>query len=451
MNRLSVALRASGSGRRSRSRLLLAAITSITVAAASACGGGGGHGGGGSARGFGMRGKVRTDFGRDDVANALAIQGDGKIVAAGGTGSDFALARYTRDGRLDPSFGMGGKVVTDVGALPAGRYQHGGAVAVAIQADGKIVAGGGTRSDFVLARYTRDGRLDRSFGKGGKVVTDVGARQSQLFTEPLGAKAIALQSDGKIVAAGAGPRHFALARYTRDGRLDPSFGRGGEVITYVGREDGAEALAVQADGKIVAAGWSDYKFALARYMPDGQLDPSFGRGGKVVNNAGYDDFDIARAVAVEADGKIVAAGSTGPRHFYAVVVRLTPRGALDRSFGSGGIVPAEDRASESSAIAILGDGRMVVGGTENPYFNSPDRPSVNHFALIRYTRNGDPDPTFGHGGSVRTGFSQDRYFSGTALAIQEDGKIVVAGGGGSRPGSRDFLLVRYRPDGSLDR
>jgi uncharacterized delta-60 repeat protein len=241
---------------------------------------------------------------------------------------------------------------------------------------------------------------------------------------------------------------FALARYMPDGRLDASFGAGGKVVTdFGGKAPGgvydeaavAKAIAVQADGKIIAAGRSSQDFALARYRPDGRLDGSFGAGGKVVAKVGSDDVDEAVAVALQADGKIVVAGSTSPRNQAWVVVRLTPRGRLDRSFGSGGIA-SPGGGGFSSAVAILRDGSMVVGGMRFVPDREPWAP-----ALIRYTRNGHPDPTFGKGGLVRTAGN-----GLSAVVIQDDGKIVVAGEAVTR-GHDDFLLVRYKRDGSLDR
>jgi uncharacterized delta-60 repeat protein len=449
MNRLS-AFHASGSGRRCSLRHL-AAIAVITALAATACGGG--HVDRGRA-GFGSGGKVRTDFGAVAGANALAIQRDGRFVAAGLAGRDFALARYTHDGRLDQSFGKGGKVVTDFGAPSAGGHAR-GAVAVAIQADGTIVAAGGSGTDFALTRYTPTGRLDRSFGTGGKVLTDVGARVRAAddgASWKNGASAVALQDDGRIVAAGAGDGVFALARYLPDGRLDASFGTGGKVVTnFGGKVTGggayadaavANAVAVQADGKIIAAGRSANDLALTRYLPDGRLDASFGTGGKFVAKLGFDDFDEAKAVALQADGKIVAAGSSWPRNGYWLVVRLTARGRLDRSFGSDGIAGSSNGGA--GAVAMQRDGKMVALGDvfvpETEIWSS---------ALIRFTRSGHPDQAFGNGGSVRIGLAGHRQ--GTAVVIQHDGKIVVAGNASSRSGSSDFLLVRYKPNGDLDR
>src|SRR5512133_345401 len=374
----------------------------LVGAAATACGGGGGNAGGNRV-GFSSGGMVRTDFGGDDVANALAVQADGKIVAAGGKGSDFALARYTRDGQLDRSFGSRGKVVTRVGPPPVGSGSdvRGGAEAIAVQPDGKIVVAGGAGKRFALVRYTRRGRLDPSFGAGGKVVTDVGARQGGGRTELLGAKAIALQADGKIVAAGAGPEHFALARYTSEGHLDASFGPGGVVVTNMGGvADAAEAMAVQADGRIVVAGWSDFAFAVARYLESGQLDASFGTDGKVVTKPGLDDYEIAKAVAVEPHGKLVTAGSAEPRFPAAVLVRYTSAGKLDSSFGSRGVANGHNAAN---ALAVQRDGRIVVvASADFPGDPCCSSRMEREVVLLRFTRNGRPDRTFGHGGEVVT-------------------------------------------------
>jgi uncharacterized delta-60 repeat protein len=403
---------------------------------------------------------VRTDFGGDDVANALAFQRDGKIVAVGSRGSDFALARYMRDGRLDESFGMRGKVVTHLGRPPLGwsRGLPAGAAAVAVQRSGKILVAGGAGRDFVLARYTPVGRLDPNFGSSGKVVTDVGARRGQSFGELMGAKAIALQADGKIILAGAGPRHFALARYTSNGRLDASFGRRGVVITRVGREDGAEAIAVQADGRIVVGGWSDSTFAVVRYLRNGQLDRSFGKGGKAVTLAIGDDFDSVKAVAIQRDGKIVAAGSTGPRFPSGVLVRYTRTGRPDRSFGKGGRAYS---AGEETAVAIRRDRRILVAGDWN-YYSDPRLTGhiAYNVALTRFTTRGRSDRTFGHRGVVLTPIDLGEGSSTTdlhvsALGLRRDGRIVVAGGYGLRAkgdsfAKRDFFLASYKPNGLLD-
>jgi uncharacterized delta-60 repeat protein len=177
---------------------------------------------------------VRTGFGSPGEANGVAIQEDGKLVAAGRAGFyDFALARYTAEGSLDAAFGSGGMVVTNLG-VREGSKSHERAYAVVIEADGKIVVAGssdargevgrsGDIKDFALVRYNPDGSLDRSFGSGGKVLTP--------FVGNAEAQAVAIQRDGSIVAAGGGAGYFALARYTARGTLDPTFGTGGKVMT----------------------------------------------------------------------------------------------------------------------------------------------------------------------------------------------------------------------------
>ena len=264
---------------------------------------------------FGPGGKVTTDFdGASDEARALVVQADGTILAAGGAGIannlDFALARYLPDGTLDPSFGTGGKVTTDFG-------HNDEADALIVQADGALVVAGttgiGLSSDhnFALARYLPDGTLDPSFGTGGKVTTDFDGHDDW-------AEALAVQADGTLVAAGnatfpATRADFALAHYLADGTLDPSFGNGGKVTTdFDGTNDPARALAVQADGTLVVAGaastTSGFDFGLAGYLADGTPDPSFGSGGKVTTD--FDSiFDSASALDVQADGRLVAAGS----------------------------------------------------------------------------------------------------------------------------------------------
>jgi uncharacterized delta-60 repeat protein len=327
---------------------------------------------------FGTGGKVTTDItpsGSPDEVNALIQQADGRLVAAGVTlgpvGTfDFALARYSPDGALDPSFGTGGIVSTDIAGNP--DYAR----ALVQQVDGKLVAAGRTDTltgtDFGLARYNPDGTLDASFGTGGVVTTDIASNNIDE------ARALVRQTDGRLVAAGfavgpAGTFDFALARYNPDGALDPSFGTGGTVTTDIGGgDDFAHALAVQADGKLVAAGVAPtatgLAFALARYNPDGMLDASFGTGG----TATTDLIGGANALVVQVDGKLVAAGVAGQDFGLA---RYNPNGALDPSFGTGGTVTTDFAGGSDAAfaLALQADGKLVAaGGTGSA------------FALARY-------------------------------------------------------------------
>src|SRR5215831_18017822 len=246
---------------------------------------------------FGTSGKVTTDFGGTGAAaRNVAVQADGKILAAGVSGFngvvDFALARYNSDGTLDASFGTGG-IVTTAFDFP-GNFDR--VFTVIRQPDGKFVAVGSTVSNlfanFALARFNADGTLDTTFGTGGKVGTAFDSG-SVSYTQ---AFSVAVQPDGSIVAAGYTEIgaclfnglelpcfDFALARYNSNGTLDASFGTGGRVTTdFGGPYDQAESVAVQPDGRIVVAGAAarltntGFDFALARYNSNGTLDTSFG-------------------------------------------------------------------------------------------------------------------------------------------------------------------------------
>jgi uncharacterized delta-60 repeat protein len=238
-------------------------------------------------RTFGEDGKVLGRAGPYEGAGGVAIQRDGKIVAGGSGRNGFFLARYTARGRIDSSFGQGGTVSTRLGSLS-------GAGVVVIQPDAKIVAVGSVGGDFAIARYTPAGKLDRSFGSGGKVVTNIGfITVSGTYPSEDRARAAAIQADGRLVVAGSSDaldvpgekgcclQDFALVRYTVDGRLDASFGDGGKVLTHFVGNSYAGGVVIQRDGKIVAAGGGAGYFVLARYTTDGKLDPTFGHGGKI--------------------------------------------------------------------------------------------------------------------------------------------------------------------------
>jgi uncharacterized delta-60 repeat protein len=386
---------------------------------------------------FGTGGKVTTDFGGGFAdAYAVARQRDGKIVAVGHTtvavGDDFALARYRPDGSLDTTFGVGGTVTTDF----FGVFDH--ANAVAIQRDGRIVAAGSAfsgslpgRDDFALARYRTDGSLDPSFGVGGKVTTSI----SQFSR----AWAVAVQRDGRILAAGFASGRFALARYTRDGTLDPSFGTAGIVTTDVpGGDEEIFGLAVQREGRIVVAGFASGDFALARYRPDGTLDPSFGTGGIVTTDFG--GFAYASAVALQPGGRIVAVGravSTAiPGDDDFALARYRRDGTLDATFGTDGRVTTDfGGVDEAFAVGLQRNGRIVAAGTT--YSGSTN----NDFALARYRRDGTLDATFGTGGRVTTDIAGS-FDRARAVLVQPDGRIVAAGRASIGIGDQ-FALTRY--------
>ena len=249
----------------------------------------------------------------NDYANSMAIQSDGKIVAAGiistNIGDQFALVRYNTNGSLDTSFDSDGIVTTTIG----NNYDN--AFSVAIQSDGKILAGGfsynGSNQDFALVRYNTNGSLDNTFDADGMVTTPLGTSDDY-------ASSIAIQSDGKIVAAGfsndSANYDFALARYNTNGSLDVTFDSDGKVTTSIGiAQDFAHSIAIQSDGKIVAGGgsgngWTYNDFALVRYNTNGSLDNTFGSSG-IVTTTFLGSNCEARFLILQSDGKIVAAGS----------------------------------------------------------------------------------------------------------------------------------------------
>ena len=342
-------------------------------------------------------GKVTTDLaGSFEIAGAVAIQGDGKIVAAGTAAdvsgiSDFALARYNADGSLDPTFSGDGKVTTDF----AGASDE--ANAISIQGDGKIVAAGVARiglngsQDFALARYNANGSLDTTFSGDGKVTTDFAGANDQ-------AHAVAIQGDGKIVAAGvagdvvSGTNDFGLARYNANGSLDTTFdgdlllpvpGDGKVTTDFAETTDQAFGVAIQGDGKIVAAGFAGSDFALARYNADGSLDTAFDGDGKVTTDfAGSGSRDEAHAVAIQGDGKIVAAGlAVVSGVFDFALARYNADGSLDTIFSGDGKVTTDFAGDFDAAhgVAIQANRRIVAAGFA-------DLPGTGFdFALARYT------------------------------------------------------------------
>jgi uncharacterized delta-60 repeat protein len=353
-------------------------------------------------------------------------------------------------GILDPTFGIGGKVISDF-FTPGDR-----ANAVAIQPDGRILVAGrcddaNFRSRFALARYNTNGSLDSSFGSSGKIV----AIFSGLDDE---ARALALQPNGAIVVAGLATDanlnvNFALARFNPDGSPDASFGIGGRVTTdFVGERDEANAVTLQPDGRIVVAGLSinsalNSDFALARYNPDGSLDATFDADGKAVTD--FAAFgDQANGVAIQTDGRIVAAGVTSDSDASTdfALARYNPNGSLDSSFDGDGLVITDfsSPSDGAKAVALQKDGRIVAAG-----FAEGQGADLGDFALARYNSNGSLDAAFGLAGRVITDFAGVTD-SANALAIQADGRIVAAGSGSFTADGSDFALARYNPSGALD-
>ncbi|MBI3303823.1 MAG: hypothetical protein HYZ72_17295 [Deltaproteobacteria bacterium] len=424
---------------------------------------------------FGVEGNVRGSTGFQTSKLVLALQADGKILVVGapvwsGGGAfvvvpgsplpkdwcpgpfdgRFFLARYNADGSVDASSGPGGSHITNISQF---RWIS----TFAFQTDRKVVIAGDADCHFALARYHPDGSPDASFGSDGV------ARPSK---GPNGVSAVTFQPDGKLLVLGYSYDDLILTRYNPDGSLDSSFGVDG-IVTIALRD--AQALSLQPDGKIVVAGYvygTDSDFALTRYKPDGSVDARFGTNGIATSNfttiTHSDDCataippiqlprayrgeappvlrDEASAVVLQPGGELVVAGTAD---YALALLRYSPNGSVDTSFGAGGAVTTristhEKYADLASALALQHDGKILVTG-------AAWRDMSYRFFLVRYTTDGALDMSFGTAGKATPSVG----VGGSAIRVQPDGRIVVAAGPtGGWP--RSWFLVRFLTDGNLD-
>ena len=387
--------------------------------------------------------------GRNDVVQGIAVQADGKIVAAGYSyipstaTSDFAVTRYNTEGTLDATFSGDGRLLTNCGARDQGFD-------VAIQANGKIIAAGqtcfgdGSICDVALARYNVGGTLDITFSGDGKQTSDFGGGDNGSFG------GLAIQSNGKIVVAGymwnGTDYDFVVYRYLSSGSLDTTFSGDGMVnIGFgTGRQDFGRDLVIQSDGKIVVTGYTgdanyaNNNFAVARLNAGGSLDNTFSGDGKQTTNFGADES--ARGIAIQPDGRIVLAGIKGTGTLSSVALaRFNIDGSLDTTFNGTGkkvfsVIPGV--SSWANDLLVQSDGKIVaLGGADNG--GSLD------FALVRLNSSGSFDTTFSGDGKVTVDFGSSE--NGRALVVQPlDGKYVL--GGIIDDGTQvDFALARVLP------
>ena len=394
---------------------------------------------------FSGDGRVSMDFGAPRAANDVLVLADGRILVGGGggTGPRTALVRYLPNGELDPSFGTSGSGVREndfgfatieaLALLPSGKFL----------AAGSVSSAGGER-DFLLARYLADGSPDATFGTDGAANIDL----DLLFGDhdDYGMD-LAVQPDGKIVVAGAiefGPPNgidIAVVRVTTAGELDGSsfaFPTGVQTIDLGGSDEVANAVGLQGDGKIVVGGYTGgvgaSDFAIARLTTAGGLDSGFGvSGARTTDFAGAND--LARGLAIQPDGKIVLAGAAQSSGFGASrfgLARYSSGGTLDPGFGAGGkVITSFSGQDLANDLALTPAGRLILAGEHS-----------GDFALARYDPAGALDPSFSGDGKATVDFgrSGDR---GLAVALQPDGKIVVAGAAtvGPIPAPRDGFGV----------
>ena len=387
--------------------------------------------------------------GRNDVVQGIAIQADGKIVAAGYSSipstatNDFAVIRYNTEGTLDATFSGDGRLLTNFGA----RDQ---AFEVAIQANGKIIAAGqtcfgdGSICDVALARYNVGGTLDITFSGDGKQTSDFGANDNGSFG------GLAIQSNGKIVVAGymwnGTDYDFAVYRYLSSGSLDTTFSGDGMVnIGFgAGKQDTATDLVIQSDGKIVVTGYTgdanyaNNNFAVARLNAGGSLDTTFSGDGKQTTNFGADES--ARGIAIQPDGRIVLAGIKGTGTLSSVALaRFNIDGSLDTTFNGTGrkVFGFSGFDSWAADVLVQSDGKILTIGSDTLSL-------LGDFALVRLNSNGSFDTTFSGDGKVRVDFGDNDF--GIALAIQpSDGKYVLGGVTNVGAQNNDFALARVLP------
>jgi len=368
-----------------------------------------------------------------DYAYDVAVQPDGKIVVVGYTNSgseyDLAIVRYNEDGSLDASFDNDGIKVIDIGQEDFGQ-------SVVLQSDGKILIGGTTRigsNDFLLVRLNSDGSLDTSFDSDGIVITSISTTLDY-------GKALAIQSDGKILLAGhshdGSYYNVTLVRYNTDGSLDTSFDSDGIATASAGTaSDYAEAIILDSSGKILVAGYSSMgsstDFSIYRFNSDGSLDTSFDSDGKKTIDFSSGN-DWGKDIAVQSDGKILISGyavdSNGKQKF--AIARLLADGSLDTSFDSDGLLLASVSSYHHSngGIVIQSNGKILIGGEVD---HSP-----SDIALVRLNTDGSYDSNFDLDGKLYTDLGSADY--GNAIAIQPNDKLLVAGTSNSH-----FAVVRY--------
>jgi uncharacterized delta-60 repeat protein len=425
---------------------------------------------------FSGDGKLTTDFGNGAVDQAFRVRlTSGKILVAGQSGTDLALARYTSAGALDSTFSGDGKLTLNLS--PAGSASNVDvARALAITADGKYLVAGEGNGDFAVARYNSDGTIDTGFGGGDGIATadffgKVGAGAYGMTTTP----------GGKIVLVGHAfdgtDYDLALARFNSDGTLDTTFGVGGAEgngkVTYdfAGQSDNGNAIWRLGSGRLLVAAtvtWADADdetapadsdAAVLRFLPNGTLDKSFATGGSDGDGIATVDFtadaatsgytnDYASALDVSCTGDIYLTGTvTGTAaagyDYDAAVARLKSTGAIDTTFGGGdGKITIDFAAANDygNAIDELPDGKILVAGSAQ----SSD--GNYRLALTRLISTGGLDTTFtGTSGKTTTDFATGTTDLGNSMAVSSDGKIIVAGAAGN-----DFAVVRYTGGGTFN-
>ncbi len=404
---------------------------------------------------FDNDGKLSQPIGNDiDLANSIAIQpSDNKLILAGrsympysnGTGSDFSAIRLNTDGSLDNSFDGDGKInISNAG------FDEALAVAVS-PADGKAVIVGygynGTKNDFFIVRLNTDGSLDNTFDGDGKKLLPISIGQDK-------ALGVAIQSDGKIVIVGVSSiPDFTVVRLNTDGSLDNSFDGDGIAQVNAGSitsGDVASALIIQPDGKIVVVGGTNNGvnsslIAVVRLNSNGSLDNTFDGDGKVQFAFPLATSSIATSLALQpSDNKIVIGGHAFMQGSYRFgIARLNTNGSIDATFSGGVITLDIGYESRVTGIAVQGNGRIVASGYSIPTMGAINGEDVT---FARVNADGTADGTFNGGFYYYKIINEVWSQSANGMLIQPDGKIVLAGYSPSDDSPIDFLAIRLKGD-----
>lgn len=397
-------------------------------------------------------GVVRASIGKKiDNAYGIAVQPDGKILVAGasfnGKDQDAVLLRFFPDGTLDTRFGFGGVATYD------SKKGDDKAYSLAVWWDGRIFLSGetsnGKDSDFALWRFSSDGKLDRKYGVNGVARADFGKGDDVALSMVLQPDGKIILGG---TALGKDDKDFAMAKFIREGAPDISFGQNGMMITSLqdiqarpGDESGYGIITLP-DGRIIQVGSSEIGgqsvMSLLRYFGDGRLDKKFGKKGAVFPSfPGMQTF--AYGTALDSQQRLVVIGSVKKDNKRdLVILRILSNGDIDTEFGDYGktVIPLPGTANVLYGIAFDDKKRIVVGGG----IGSADRMEL---VTARLTEQGKIDTTFGHNGVLT--FSDGKYDVAFSVGVQPDGKILSAGV--TKQGEVfQVALLKLLADGQLD-